>query len=360
MTETRIPYTAASEVWDEYETKLANLRAELAPIQQERDAYAEAGMEVAMVASNALNLEAMLTAKLAGGGGGMMFEQEQRILTTAIETWQPVAIVSLFSAGYDSTIATHILHQLDTDGLPIDVWSIDTQLAADGWREYVTSVANMFNWHFKIYDNKKGFKQYLKYVEGMGCPRTRKGHTYAFFRLKERGIDAILKMYKTNRGDRVLFVSGMRRAESPNRKNHPEFERIGRSCKVFASPIVHWSNDQCDRYRIENNLPDNPFYGTVKGSGDCQCNWGRFITLRMLQKHSPELAAGNVAEIDRLSRELHGYGWDGKPAAQTEMFEEFEDDSELTGPFLCEGCSRAKVRVPSKTIEYRLLQGELF
>lgn len=282
--------------------------------------------------------------------------EPQRILDNAIREWQPVSLVSLFSGGYDSMITTHLLHRLDTHGLAIQVWAIDTQLAADGWHEYVSHVAGQFDWHFRIYDNKKGYNQFVESVRLKGCPRTRKMHTYVFQKLKERGIDAIHMMNKSKRSDKTLFVSGMRRAESTYRKNADEVARIGKSNKIFASPIVHLTNEQCDWYRIEHNLPNNPFYNTVKGSGDCQCNWGNFITIRTLQKFSPQLAAGNVALIDEISRELHGYGWDGQIEGQTEMLEDFEDNSELTSPFLCIGCSRQKTRVPSEIIEHRYFQ----
>lgn len=282
--------------------------------------------------------------------------EPQRILTTAIEQWNPVALVSLFSGGYDSMITTHVLHRLDTHGLPIQVWAIDTQLAADGWHEYVRSVSDRFGWDFQIYDNKKGFKQFVRSVTEKGCPRTRKMHTYVFQKLKERGIDAIHVMNKTQRSDKTLFVSGIRRAESTERQNADEVHRITKSNKLFCAPIVHWSNEQCDWYRIEYELPDNPFYDTVRGSGDCQCNWGNFITYRMLQKHSPQLAAGNVALIDQISKEYHGYGWDGTPAGQQEFLEDFEGECELSSPFLCEGCSRRKVRAPSRIVEQRALQ----
>ena len=95
-----------------------------------------------------------------------------------------------------------------------------------------------------------------------------------------------------------------------------------------------------------NDLPINPFYETVGGSGDCQCNWGKFITLDKLRKYSPKLACGNVALIDKLSKENHGYGWDGSAAGQMELLEDFEDEGEMCSPFLCEGCSRSKSPKP--------------
>jgi 3'-phosphoadenosine 5'-phosphosulfate sulfotransferase (PAPS reductase)/FAD synthetase len=287
--------------------------------------------------------------------------ETQRILTTAIETWKPVALVSLFSGGYDSMITTHILHRLNTHGLPVQVWAIDTQLAADGWREYVQGVASGQGWNFQIYDNKIGFREFVKLIEKFGCPYSRQGHTTVFRRLKERGFDAILKMNKRKYNDKVLFVSGMRRAESNERKGSKEVERVGKSNKIFAAPIVDWTNDECDYYRVDNNLPDNPFYKTVGGSGDCQCNWGRFITLLQLTRHSPKLAAGNVTLIHELSLRLHGYGWDGKlDDGQQELFSGYTEEAQLTSPFLCAGCSRAKHRVPARIVENRILQAGLF
>jgi hypothetical protein len=73
-----------------------------------------------------------------------------------------------------------------------------------------------------------------------------------------------------------------------------------------------------------------------------------FITKRKLEKYSPKLAAGNVALIDRISREYHGYGWDGRLEGQMEAFENFEDDGEMCSPFLCEGCSRSKAPRPGQ------------
>lgn len=256
-------------------------------------------------------------------------------------------------------ITTHVLHRLDTHGLPIQVWAIDTKLAADGWHDYVTNVARGQGWNFQIYDNLKGFAQFVEAVKFHGCPRSKEAHTWAFQRLKERGFDAILMLNKKKRSDKVLFVSGVRRSESTDRQDADEIQRIGHSNKIFCSPIIDWSNEDCDYYRVEHNLPDNPFYNTVKGSGDCQCNWGNFITMRILQKYSPQLAAGNVGIIDHISRGIHGYGWDGSIEGQEEFFKDYPGEAQLTSPFLCAGCSRAKHRVPARIVERRILQAGL-
>lgn len=288
-------------------------------------------------------------------------KQPQRILTEAIELYRPRQIVCLFSGGYDSMAATHLAHSLNRHDVPMSVYAIDTKLSADGWIEFVSAVTEELQFsNFNIYDNQKGYEEYCKFVEQCGCPHTKSAHKYAFRKLKERAIRAIHMLYKIERSDRTLFLSGMRRAESVDRASADEHHRDGNSNIFYVAPIVHWSDEQVTRYRIENDFPENPFYSTVRGSGDCQCNWGNFIDYETLEYFSPKLAHGNVALIDSLSRQYHGYGWDGLPPMKVHddqiamPFMKEEDD----GVFLCSNCSRRSSK--HQIAEYVLLQrGEL-
>jgi 3'-phosphoadenosine 5'-phosphosulfate sulfotransferase (PAPS reductase)/FAD synthetase len=170
--------------------------------------------------------------------------------------------------------------------------------------------------------------------------------------LKERAIWRILAHYKQDRHDKVLFVTGIRLAESAARAAiATECRRLDTSNIILCNPLLHWPDLQLTQYRWEHELPENPFYATVKGSGDCQCNWGNFITKERLQRYSPDLAAGNVATLDALSRDTHGYGWDGSNPDQTSFLEATESD----GFTLCVNCSRAKGDVVESQ-EWRALQ----
>lgn len=269
----------------------------------------------------------------------------QEIIDQAISEWRPVQIACLFSGGYDSMAMTHLVHTLDLHGVPMATWAVDTKLSADGWCDYMNRIAAELQFKsFNIYDNFAGFEEYKRWVAEYGNPRTRTGHTRAYRRLKETAFNAIHMIYKQGKHDKTLFLSGMRKFESTEREKsmHFEVQRAGNSNKIFANPLFWWTDLDVARYRIENDLPDNPFYDTVKGSGDCQCNWGNFITLGTLRLHSPFLADGNVAELDKLSKDRHGYGWDGEPANMSPMFdtEEYWGECNLTTPFLCSGCSR--------------------
>lgn len=288
----------------------------------------------------------------------------QEIVTEAIRKWQPVQVVCLFSGGYDSMAMTHLAKSLDVHGVPLAVWAVDTKLSADGWIDYMYKVASELDLqNFYIYDNQRGFDEYVRWVSQYGCPRNRTGHSRAYRRLKETGFNAIHMMYKQDEHDKTLFLSGMRKHESAEREKKMKFEvqRMGTSNKIFANPLFWWTDIDVARYRIENDLPNNPFYDTVKGSGDCQCNWGNFITYGTLRLHSPTLAEGNVAMLDNLSRDNHGYGWDGEPQHISPLFntEEYWGEGELTTPFLCSGCSR-KGGHRHKAAEEVMLQRGLF
>lgn len=277
------------------------------------------------------------------------------IIESAIAKWQPSHIICLFSGGYDSMIMSHIVNQLEFyngDQLPVLTYAIDTHLSADGWHEYIKNVALKFDWEFEIYDNESGFFEFVEWVKLNGCPYSKLGHKRAYARLKDRGINGILKKYKGHWHDKILFLSGIRQAESQDRKKLTEpVQRRGQSNAIFANPLFYWSDRDCLDYRIENELPENPFYETVGGSGDCQCNWGDFISYAKLKIHSPKLASGNVALLHQLSNDLHGYGWDSSPAGQMSLF---GDDDEF---WLCQGCKRVKPKINQAQEDYLIDKG---
>lgn len=281
----------------------------------------------------------------------MDITQSHQIIENAIAAATPehatLHVVILYSGGYDSLITAHVAHIHQR----YSVWSIDTMLSADGWREYVTGVAQHYAWDHHIYNNETGYAQFQTWVAHHGCPRTRQGHTHAYRRLKERALYAILMQYKQQRHDRVLFLTGIRRAESNDRRDVGEWRRMGHSNIFFANPILYWSDSDVTRYRWDHDLPENPFYATVRGSGDCQCNWGNFITLNKLRQHSPNLAHGRVHDLDASSRATHGYGWDGEIEGQLSMIDD-DDDGSFS---LCMQCSRDKGGI-IEAQEYRALQ----
>jgi 3'-phosphoadenosine 5'-phosphosulfate sulfotransferase (PAPS reductase)/FAD synthetase len=265
--------------------------------------------------------------------------QAQTYLLDAIDQWNPDCIVCTFSGGHDSMVTTDIVNNMKLN-IPVKTCSVDTQLSLDGWRKWVLEVGREMEWDIEIFDGD--FKAYLKWVEINGCPRTPSVHKYVFSRLKGVAFAQMLKKYKNHHRGKVLFVSGVYRAESSKRSQIEHvISRQGKSNAVWASICFDWSKSDFVKYRLIKNLPENPFYEKGKGSGDCNCNWGDFLTYDELLAISPKLANGNVKIIDEISRKHHGYGWNSSDttAYQTQAPDQEAESEDF--PFLCDGCSRS-------------------
>lgn len=266
------------------------------------------------------------------------------ILTRAYKHWQPSWIFFLYSGGYDSLCSTHIGVAWARDrGIEhkAKVISFDTGVAADRWRDYVERVASGENWPLEIWDNPDP-EFYYKNVLEYGHPYTRQMHWQIMYRnLKERTLDAVRRAHKTHPRDRCMLISGMRRAESAQRANTPEWLEDGAG--LWVSPLVNWKDTDVYGYRVSHSFEPNPFYETVGGSGDCECNWGRFTDLETIKKFSPQLGE-KLEAINAECIARHGYGYGERPSQA--LLAERAGQLVLPGiePImnLCSGCSKPK------------------
>lgn len=281
--------------------------------------------------------------------------QAYDILQASFHAHKPVAIIVLYSGGYDSMVTAHLTHEWVQRFPPrlfvYRVISVDTHISADGWREFVSRTGAQFGEH-EIWDNPEP-EWYFKDSMNFGFPYTRQAHVIQYRHNKERAIMSALKEYKTTRNSRVMFVTGVRRAESRARANAPEWDRRGSA--VFCNPLINWTSEALAQHRYVHDLPINPFYDTVRGSGDCQCNWGGFITLPTLLKHSPRLGE-RIAALDAACRARHGWGWGERPSfgvlaernGQLPLFADVEGNKSIvqklhgagSTPNLCADCER--------------------
>jgi len=175
-------------------------------------------------------------------------------------------------------------------------------------------------------------------------------HGRAYSRLKERQITALLRESKEGhpRTARVLFLSGIRRAESQRRSKREAVGRLGSSSAVFASPLIDWTGQEMRDYRRAHEIPESPAAALLHRSGECNC--GAFAKAdgerAMLKALYPEFFAG----IEKLEREAEaagvrwcrwgGYDLHGKRAG--------ERSRERTG-LLCEGCESRHRHSASRT-----------
>jgi 3'-phosphoadenosine 5'-phosphosulfate sulfotransferase (PAPS reductase)/FAD synthetase len=95
-------------------------------------------------------------------------------------------------------------------------------------------------------------------------------HRYAYIRLKERQVARLVRESKSESGDRVMLLTGVRRAESVRRMGTTApIRREG--AQVWVAPLVDWSNERMRAYRAEHVLPESDVAALLHRSGECNC-----------------------------------------------------------------------------------------
>lgn len=193
----------------------------------------------------------------------------ERVMEMAEEQYGPfVARVCLFSGGNDSLATAHRARDY-YDRLMF----IDTGTAVPGVRDFVQRAADWIGKPLTIYEAGDAYKRMVlgdgdKPALGFPGPAM---HQRCYSLLKERQIERFLREVKVGhpRSARVLFVTGIRRAESQRRRLRPPIERKG--AQVFASPLIEWTTPDLHAYRRANNLPESDIAALLHRSGECNC-----------------------------------------------------------------------------------------
>ncbi len=299
--------------------------------------------------------------------------EPDRLIARAHAEHQPVAVWCLFSGGNDSTALAHRCRE-NYDGL---AW-IDTGTAVPGVAEFVREYAEWIDKPLRVLDAGDAFRVmvlgdlvwWARFIaahdresdlsieafiardtrrygraSGGGLGQVPHGfpgpgaHGRAYNRLKERQLMTLLREGKRghSRSARVLFLSGIRRAESRRRARREAINRLARTSAVFVNPLIDWDDEQMRSYRAEHRLPESPAAALLHRSGECNC--GAFAKAgeerAMLKALYPEFFKG----IEALEAEAQaagvrwcqwgGYDIHGNRAGET--------SSERSG-LLCESC----------------------
>lgn len=267
-----------------------------------------------------------------------------RILDTALRTYKPTVLVACYSGGYDSMVMLHVVVQWarqHAHSANLVTVAVDTLLSADGWRKFVTTSAKELGArHFAIWDNPD-LDLWRNDVETRGFVYRKAQHPFYFYYLKQRVFRMVLAHYKKHRYDKVMFLNGIRRAESADRRNAPEVEVRGSG--VYVNPVLYWSNGDVHRYHLQHGLPVNPFYDRTHNSGDCLCNWHNRISMDELRRYGTK-AASVIEPLHQHNIEQFGYGYDSEPSQSAKQeaagqLRLFDWDTDCT-PNLCAGCSK--------------------
>ncbi len=316
-------------------------------------------------------------------------EAPDRIVIEAKREHQPLATFCLFSGGNDSTVLAHRCREHYQQL----AW-IDTGTAVPGVAEFVREFAAWIGKPLRVLQAGDAYRTMvlgdlvwwarfiaahdrdpalsidgliradeLRYgrASGGGLGQLPHGfpgpgeHSRAYNRLKERQILALLRDSKQGhpRSARVLFLSGIRRAESRRRAKRPATGRLGSTSAVFASPLIDWTNQQMREYRAAHEIPESPAAALLHRSGECNC--GAFAKAgeerAMLKALYPEFFSG----IEGLEREAEAAGvrwcrWGGYDAHGNRAGE----ITRRRPGILCESCeARQHASTPSSRTRRR-------
>lgn len=269
-------------------------------------------------------------------------EDPDELIARAVREHEPVAVWCLFSGGHDSTVLAHRCRE-HYQGLAF----IDTGTAVPGVVEFVREYADWLGKPLRVLSAGDAYRQMVMgdlvwwarfitakdadpglSIEAFIARDTREhgrasggelgqvphgfpgpgAHGRAYNRLKERQIMALLRESKAGhpRRSRVLFLSGIRRAESRRRSKREAINRLPGKSAVFAAPLIDWTGGEMLRYRREHRIPESEAAALLHRSGECQC--GAFANAAderaMLKALYPSFFAG----IEQLGREAQAAG----------------------------------------------------
>jgi 3'-phosphoadenosine 5'-phosphosulfate sulfotransferase (PAPS reductase)/FAD synthetase len=182
-------------------------------------------------------------------------------------------------------------------------------------------------------------------------------HTRCYKALKESQLRVLLRESKVghSRRARVLFLSGVRRAESRRRANRPAIDRLRGTAAVFVNPLIEWTDLDMRRYRRRHHIPESDAAALMHRSGECNC--GAFASAAQERATLKALYPDFFRSIEALEAEAEaaglrwcrwgGYDRDGNRAT---------DARPRQAPgLLCESCDsrQAEPASPSASPERR-------
>lgn len=172
---------------------------------------------------------------------------------------------ALFSGGHDSLCSTHLAM---TSGLADEVVHVNTGIGVEATREFVRDTCKAHGWSLTEVSPPVTYEE-IVVAEGFPGPAA---HFFMYVRLKERSLASFARSRKLRRGQRLVYVTGVRVDESRRRTAHvSERQDDPKRGWSWYAPIWNWSKADCNAYIAEHALPRNPVVDALHMSGECLC-----------------------------------------------------------------------------------------
>lgn len=267
-------------------------------------------------------------------------EDPDQLVAEAVAKHNPIARFCLFSGGGDSAVLAHRCR-----GHYSDLLFVDTGTALPGVISHVQTFAAWLGKPLRIYRHDDDAFRDLVFggeAPGFGFPGPGQ-HGRAYNRLKERMIEKNLRETKVGHHwkARVVYLTGIRRAESQRRRARAPMTREGSA--VFVNPLIDWTDRQMAEYREANDFPVSEVAEAIGRSGECNC--GSFAAPGEREQLEQLYPAWFEERIAKLEREAKAAGivacrWGERPPdpppTDQQSREEAEEDAR-PGP-LCDSC----------------------
>lgn len=267
-------------------------------------------------------------------------KEAKEIIKEAVEKYRPIKVVLMFSGGHDSLVNTHVCANILFElSFPFVVYHGDTTIGIPDTQEYVKYVCSLFGWQLEIRRPPNEKDHYENLVKKFGFPGpTRLSHQIMYRSLKERALRRFVthecKSAPAAR-ENVLLCAGVRKDESQIRMGYQEVTQKDGS-KVWTNPIFYWTEQDCEKYMKENDLPRNPVKDKICISGECLC--GAFAgkeEFAEIKACYPETAA-KIEKLHAIAVE------NGKPWPWSSGPKEWRKNNNpnQVNMFMCAGCEK--------------------
>jgi 3'-phosphoadenosine 5'-phosphosulfate sulfotransferase (PAPS reductase)/FAD synthetase len=195
------------------------------------------------------------------------------IVAQAKEQFNPIGTYILSSGGNDSMVLLdYMASRIDFDAvLHINTGTGVKENGIAITTEFLRDHCEKANYPFIELTPPRSYEEAFienPVINGLPGPGM---HRISYVILKERPLKAFTKTIKKHRLDKVMFLTGIRSAESRNRMGYKSQVVDRRGSWVWVNPIYFWDNDKMKKYRADHNLPQNPVAEHIHISGECLC-----------------------------------------------------------------------------------------